>query len=192
MKGRKHSRDEIPASDDETERISQRSSVLRSRREQSLILPTLEDDGKDPNQPLSSLKEQFDKEPSIEDVLSDSEDADKKSEVNVEERSVCIIFDDIIKADLISSFRRIRNSQLCEHIYDNMWPRAAKFARILNPEATTGDSKFLIPGMLKPVYHWQWLCIFVVVRFNRGSLGRYGALVGDEMGLGKVMSTVFL
>lgn len=112
--------------------------------------------------------------------------------MDVEERSVCILFSNITKADLISSFRRIRDSQLCEHIHNDMWPRAAAFAKIPNPNKTTGDSKFLIPGMLKPVYHWQWLCIFVVVRFNRGALGRYGALVGDEMGLGKVTSTVLL
>ena len=105
------------------------------------------------------------------------------------ERSVCIFSNSITVADHLPSFTKISNSHLCEHVHDGMWERAAAFAKISNPLKSTGDSKFSIPGMLKPVYHWQWLCIFVVVIFNKGELGRYGALVGDEMGLGKVKPT---
>ena len=39
-----------------------------------------------------------------------------------------------------------------------------------------------------PVYHWQWLCIFVMVMFNGGDERQFGWLLGDEMGLGKVIS----
>jgi len=67
--------------------------------------------------------------------------------------------------------------------------RAAPFAKIKNPERITGDSGILLPGMRNGVYHWQWPCIFVVVLFNRGEYEKFGALIGDEMGLRKVKPT---
>ena len=87
--------------------------------------------------------------------------------------------------DLRFSIRQTQDSQLCEHIHDDMWPRAAIFIK-LDPEKTSATAKWTIPRMQTGVYHWQWLCIFVVMLFNKDHKGRFGGLVGDEMGLGKV------
>lgn len=67
-----------------------------------------------------------------------------------------------------------------------MWERAARFFRISGYRTSTSKDVHEIPGMLKALYHWQWLCVFVSILFNAGTGDRFGALIGDEMGLGKV------
>lgn len=89
-------------------------------------------------------------------------------------------------------FRRSADAQLCEQLEDGMWERAAKFFKITGSGASTSESKHQIPGMLQPLYHWQWLCVFVSILFNAGTGDRFGALIGDEMGLGKVRSLMLL
>lgn len=169
--------------------LNRHSPSSEKQHEKRASVDNLSADGSKSN---TSLQLNKFAESSPSNIASDSEGEDEQAVMNVEERSVCIFFIDVLIADLLSSFRKIRDSQLCEHVHDNMWPRAARFAKISNPDETTGNSKILIPGMLKAVYHWQWLCIFVVMRFNSGDLGQYGALVGDEMGLGKVKPTDLL
>nr|AUW31018.1 hypothetical protein [Cladonia uncialis subsp. uncialis] len=82
-------------------------------------------------------------------------------------------------------FRRSADAQLCEQLEDGMWERAAKFFRIPGYGTSTSKDVHKIPGMLKPLYHWQWLCVFVSILFNAGTNDRFGALIGDEMGLRK-------
>ena len=85
-------------------------------------------------------------------------------------------------------FRRSADDQLCEQLQGEMWVRAAKFFGISRTQSSTSIDKHLIPGMRKALYHWQVLCVFVSILFNSGTHDRYGALIGDEMGLGKVRS----
>ena len=64
--------------------------------------------------------------------------------------------------------------------------RAAHFFKIPGYRNSSSKDVHKIPGMLKPLFHWQWLCVFVSILFNTRTDGRFGALIGDEMGLGKV------
>ena len=55
------------------------------------------------------------------------------------------------------------------------------------PNTTAGDLMWTMPGMKKGLYHWQWHRIFTVVQVNSGQNDIFGRLIGDEMGLGKVI-----
>nr|AUW31014.1 hypothetical protein [Cladonia uncialis subsp. uncialis] len=88
--------------------------------------------------------------------------------------------------NLESQFRRSADTQLCERLEDRIWERAAKIFRIPRYENTTSKDKHKIPGTLKPLCHWQWLCVFISIIFNARTYGYFGALISDEMGLGKI------
>lgn len=49
-----------------------------------------------------------------------------------------------------------------------------------------GKAKWTLPGMLMPIFHWQWLCAFIVSQMNADVNGLHGGLIGDEMGLRKI------
>ena len=69
---------------------------------------------------------------------------------------------------------------------DGSWETIAKLVDI-EIEISESTSTWQLPGMLKPLYHWQWAAVFVVANMNSGHNDLHGALLADEMGLGKVM-----
>lgn len=77
------------------------------------------------------------------------------------------------------------NSQICEHKHDGFWEKAADLVEI-DPDKSINISLWQIPGMLKPLFHWQWLAVFVTATMSSGANDLFGALLADEMGLGKV------
>lgn len=204
-------------SDNEFKYNSQQYSSKRRRRSKNWNqLSDFEENVNDSDQHFSSSEKQHEKSSSVvksssdaykfntslqfnkfiesssSDLESDSEVEDEQAVMNVKKRSVCIFFINVIIADLLSSFCKIRNSQLCEHIHDNMWSQTAWFVKISKLDEITDNSKILISEMLKVMYHWQWLYIFVVMRFNSKHLRWYDALVSNEMSLEKVKSTDLL
>ncbi len=199
----KHSLSENEFKDDS----QQNSSKRRRRSKNQNQLSDFEENINDLNQHFSSsvVKSssdaykfktflQFNKfiKSSSFNLESDSEIKDEQAVMNVKKRSVYIFFINVIIADLLSSFRKIRNNQLCKHVHDNIWSWAAQFVKISKLNEIIDNSKILISEMLKVVYHWQWLCIFVVMHFNSKHLKQYDVLVNNKMSLEKVKSTDLL
>ena len=50
----------------------------------------------------------------------------------------------------------------------------------------TEEAKHLIPEMKLQLYHWQLHSMIVAIHMNSGTDSLKSALLGDEMGLGKV------
>lgn len=77
------------------------------------------------------------------------------------------------------------DSQICEHKGDGYWEKASDLVGIVRSKSTN-TSQWQMPGMTKPLFHWQWLAVFVCATMNSGTNDLFGALLADEMGLGKV------
>ena len=77
------------------------------------------------------------------------------------------------------------DGQVCEHFDDGFWVRASDLVGLVRDDSSN-ISMWQMPGMKKPIFHWQWLAVFVCATMNSGANGLHGALLADEMGIGKV------
>ena len=79
---------------------------------------------------------------------------------------------------------------------DDQWAETHAFFKLdpkflkPDPPNTTLERKFLIPGMIKSVFHYQLHAIFKCLKWHTAEEGRNGMLCGDEMGLGKVLAVL--
>ena len=91
----------------------------------------------------------------------------------------------IMKTNLDLRVKASADNQICEHLLESEWERAAT-AIGLQYVKTSRDAKWLVPGMKISLYHWQWHAIFIIVLMNPGKDDQYGGVIADKMGLGKV------
>jgi len=82
-----------------------------------------------------------------------------------------------------------QDNQLCEHSGEEPWARSAHLV-FIPPKSTKGSAKWMLPGLLLPIFHWQLHLVLTVARMNSGADDLYGGLIGDEMGLGKVQPLI--
>ena len=58
------------------------------------------------------------------------------------------------------------------------------------PETTYRGARWLMPGMLLPLFHWQWHAIFAVAQLNADEDDLHGGLIGDDVDHDKVTISV--
>ncbi|KAL8833614.1 MAG: hypothetical protein Q9176_007908 [Flavoplaca citrina] len=127
---------------------------------------------------------------SVFSISSDSESQDEREGVKVDafagEDDNPPAQNDPEVADYIddeTAMRAIMDTEACEQ--QPLWKTAASNARIYDWTHSNRDKQYQIPGILGLIFHWQWLAIFFVLKNNCGIDDIWGAMVGDEPGLGK-------
>ena len=75
------------------------------------------------------------------------------------------------------------NAKALEHWSEELWALACEFIG-RKPETKTTTADIWIPGMKFPLSPYQWYGVFIFLLWFTD--GRYGGILADSMGLGKV------